>query len=417
MDNSNKTTELSSNVYNEETSIKKWFVPSLTLANFSSNMMDFLVSLFLVDIALTFFGSTNPANVALTSQLITISNLVSVIAGLLISALCLKLNHKYLLMTGILCISIGAIGCYLSSNFLFLQIFYPFDGIGTIIIGAMAYTLVGEHLNIEGRGKAIGWIIAGSSLSGLFGSIIINRFFGYPLGWKSFMILYVLPLSLIALTFVFFNVLSKKTQKPFADWQLLKKSYKQIFARKASTACLVGNLFRYTGAIWQIFAVAFIRTKFNVPTDIAATIVLAGMIGLVSGMVLGGYAVNKVGRKRLLVASTFSVCFIIIPVVFVPELWMAITLYMLAGIIGGLSFSTNINFTLEQTPKARGTMMSINSSFVYLGSAMGAAIGGTVLALFGYQILAFTLVALDFTAALIFALFSKEPCQQEILKI
>jgi predicted MFS family arabinose efflux permease len=317
-------------------------------------------------------------------------------------------------MTGILCISIGSIGCYLSSNFLFLQIFYPFDGIGTIIIGAMAYTLVGEHLDIKRRGKAIGWIIAGSSLSGLFGSIIINRFFGYPLGWKSFMIFYVLPLSLIALTLVFFNVPSKKTQKSFADWQLLKKAYKQIFSRKASIACLVGNLFRYTGAIWQIFAVAFIRTKFNVPTDIAAIIVLAGMIGLVSGMVLGGYAVNKVGRKRLLVASTFSVCFIIIPVVFVPELWMAITLYMLAGIIGGLSFSTNINFTLEQTPKARGTMMSINSSFVYLGSAMGAAIGGTVLALFGYQILAFTLVALDFTAALIFALFSKEPCQQEI---
>jgi hypothetical protein len=45
---------------------------------------------------------------------------------------------------------------------------------------------------------------------------------------------------------------------------------------------------------------------------------------------------------------------------------------------------------------------------------MGAATDSTVLALFGYQILDFTLVTLDFSAALIFALFSKEPCQKKL---
>ncbi len=393
------------------TGFRGWFVRSLTLANFSTNMMDFLVSLFLVDIALTFFGSKDPVYVAYSSQLVTISNLVSVAVGLVLSGLCLKFRYKTLLMGGILCISVGAIGVSLAQDFVSLQFFYPFDGIGTILIGAMAYTLAGEYLPIERRSKAIGWIIAGSSLSGLIGSIVINQFFGHSLGWKSFMIVYVLPISLLALLFVYINVPSQKVSVPKLNREKLGSSFKQVFWRRSSGSCLVGNLIRYTGAIWQIFAVAFIRTKFDLSTSTGAIIVLAGMIGLVGGMLTGGYIVNRIGRQRLLVISTLGVCLVILPITFMPEAWMAILLYMMGGIIGGLSFSTNINFTIEQTPQARGTMMSINSAFIYLGTAIGAASGGLVLALFGYQILTFFLVGLDFAAALIFAFVSKDPCK------
>jgi DHA1 family inner membrane transport protein len=411
MDNPSQRDELSEDS-NKKASTQKGIIGSLTLANFSTNMMDFLVSLFLVDIAFTFFHSTSPGSVALVSQLITISNLVSVAVGLSISALCLRFRFKSLLMAGLLCISLGAVGCFSASNFFFLQIVYSFDGIGTILVGAMAYTLAGELVDLEKRGRAIGWVIAGSSLSGLVGSIVINSFFGDVLGWKGFMLLYVLPISLFAFALVYFYVPSRQNSSTLFDKQRFKVSFKQVFARQTSTACLIGNLVRYTGGIWQIFAVAFIRTKFDLPITTGATMILFGMIGLVFGMVLAGYLVNRVGRKRLLVLSTLGVCGVILPIVFVPEVWMAIFLYMLGGLVGGLSFSTDINFTLEQTPRARGTMMSINSAFVYLGSAIGAALGGFVLALFGYEILAFTLVGLDFTAALIFAFFTKEPCKK-----
>ncbi len=385
-------------------------VGSLTLANFSTNMMDFHL-LFLVDIAFTFFKSTSPGSVALVSQLITISNLVSVAVGLSISALCLRFRFKSLLMAGLLCISLGAVGCFLASNFFFLQIVYPFDGIGTILVGAMAYTLAGEHVTLEKRGRAIGWIIAGSSLSGLVGSIVINCFFGDVLGWKGFMLLYVLPISLFALALVYIYVPSRQNSITLFDKQRFRVSFKQVFGRQTSTACLIGNLVRYTGGIWQIFAVAFIRTKFDLPITTGAIMILFGMIGLVFGMVLAGYLVNRVGRKRLLVLSTFGLCGIILPIVIVPEVWMAIFLYMLGGLVGGLSFSTDINFTLEQTPGARGTMMSINSAFVLLGSAIGAAGGFCSCFVWVSKSLAFTLVGLDFTAALIFAFFTKEPCK------
>jgi MFS family permease len=209
---------------------------------------------------------------------------------------------------------------------------------------------------------------------------------------------------------VYRSVPSKQIINLNLNRESLASSYKKVLLRRSSGSCLIGNLFRYTGAIWQIFAVAFIRTKFDLPTSIGAIIVLAGMIGLVGGMVGGGHIVNRVGRQRLLVISTLGVCIVILPITFVPQAWMAILLYMLGGIVGGLSFCTNINFTLEQTPEARGTMMSLNSAFVYLGTAIGAAVGGFVLALFGYQILTFFLVGLDFTALLIFAFISKEPC-------
>ncbi|MGD6810777.1 MAG: MFS transporter [Candidatus Bathyarchaeia archaeon] len=390
---------------------EKAFLSSLTLANFSTNMMDFLMSVFLIDIAITFLGTSSNANVATMSRLVTVSNMVSLAAGLILGVLCLKIKHKYLLMTGLSCIAIGAVGCFFATNMWTLQIFYLFDGIGTVLISSMAYTLIGEYLPNSKRGTALGYVMAGAPISGLIGSFMISLFFGAETGWRTFMIAYVFPIAIIALIVAFFKIPQHPKQAVSTN------SYSSItqtvntptIPKKNVFACLIGNLFRYMASAWQVFAISFVRTKFDLTAGSGAIMILIGNIGLILGMLTAGKLANKFGRKKVVVMSTFCLAFIFIAYTIAESFPIATAVWMVSGIVGGLSFSSDINFTLGQMPKARGTLMSINSGFIYLGFAVGSAIGGVILASYGYQITGFIFASFLFAASTIFLVSAKEP--------
>jgi predicted MFS family arabinose efflux permease len=160
---------------------------------------------------------------------------------------------------------------------------------------------------------------------------------------------------------------------------------------------------------WQVFAIALVRTQFNLTADIGATIVLVGNVGLVMGMMTAGKLANIIRRKKLVVISTFCLGFLFLAFLSADSLFMATAVWLACGVIGGLSFSSDINFTLEQMPKARGTLMSVNGACIYLGFALGSAIGSFVLASYGYHIAGFTFAMFLFAASIIFLLFTKEP--------
>jgi predicted MFS family arabinose efflux permease len=119
------------------------FVFSLALAFFGTYMLDVLASLLLVDLAKTFMGDASLPLVAVVSQIVTISGIAAVITGVLNGFFSVKFSHRKLLLIGALCIVIGTVGCFLAPNLLFLAIFYPLDGVGTIIVGAWLSRLSG----------------------------------------------------------------------------------------------------------------------------------------------------------------------------------------------------------------------------------------------------------------------------------
>ncbi len=133
-------------------------VSSLTVAFVSAWLLESLTGIFLIDVTITFFGSSDPVSIATVSQLVTISSVTSVAFGFLLGALSVRLSYKKLLFFGVLAITTGILGCFLAPNFSVMQIFYPVEGIGTVAVGSMVFAIVGESLILSKRGKAAGWI-------------------------------------------------------------------------------------------------------------------------------------------------------------------------------------------------------------------------------------------------------------------
>lgn len=396
----------------EKSSAGRLFVPVLFLAFFSTWIIESLTRVFLIDVTATFFGSPNPVSIATTGQLVTISGAVSVVFGVLLGVLSVRYNLKNLLLLGVLCVTLGTVGCLLAPNFLFMQIFYPVEGIGTVMVSSMAFALVGEFLILSKRPKATGWIIAGASLAGLASSLVISLFFSGAGGWRSYLTWFALPISLVSLAAVYFGVPSYQKPRRTVGKEAYLSSFKQVFLKRSAAGCLMGGMFRQAIIGYgSVYSATFFRDQFGLSLASAALFVL-GFLALVSlGSILGGHLVNRVGRKRLLVATLVISSPALVPVAFVPNLWIAMTLTYSFFFIFSMSNSPSVSLTLEQAPESRGTMMSMLEIFVTLGLALGAALGGAALVLSGWTGLILTFAALELIAAATFFFLTKDPCR------
>jgi predicted MFS family arabinose efflux permease len=395
-----------------KTSPGKLFVPSLVLAFFSTWTIESLTGVFLIDVATTFFGSSNSVTIATTGQLVTISSVVSVVFAVLLGFLSVRYSHKGLLLMGSLSVTLGTLGCFFAPDFLFMQFFFPIEGIGTTVIGAMAFTLVGEFLVLSKRPKAIGWILAGSSLSSILGSLVIGLFFSGTAGWRSYLFWFALPISLVSLIAVYFAVPSAPQNPKTAGREAYLSSFKHIFLNKSAAGCLIGVMFRQAGLVWvTVYSATFFRTQFGLSLASAALLGLIGGVLFALSEIVGGYLVHRVGRKRQLVATLVISSPLLMLIAFVPNLWIVLILTWIGGFIYGMNFPANTSLILEQAPESRGTMMSMSTIFVTFGTGLGAAIGGAALILSGWIGLIFTFAAMQLIAAAVFFFLTKDPCR------
>ena len=353
-----------------ERAFGKKFIAALALAFFGTSMLDVLSSLFLVNLSKTFFGSSSLPTIAIVSQIVTISSIASVVFGVLNGFLSLRIDHKKLLLFGALCIVIGATGCYFASNFLMLQIFYPFDGIGTIVVGSMAFTLIGETIPLEKRAKAVGWVTG----SAIFSTAIGFAVAGYVAasGWRSYLLWYVLPVSIVALAAAYLLVPSQHKQ---TNTQTYKGSFKEILYNKSAIACLIGYMFITASGVWSFYAATFWQKQFSITIQNVAIITVAVVLVYAFGGVLGGRLVGKVGRKPLVVSTWLLRGILIIAIVFMPTFISALIMSVIATLVGGFAMTAGHNLNLEQAQNAKGTMMSLGAVFGSIGASLGVSMG------------------------------------------
>jgi MFS family permease len=382
------------------------FVFSLALAFFGTSMLDVLSSLFLVDLAKTYFGSSNLVYLAIVSQIVTISSIAAIVFGVLNGFLSVRVKHRTLLLFGALCIVIGAVGCLWAPSLLFLSIFYPFDGIGTIVVGAMAFTLIGESLPLEKRAISIGVVTSSGILSTAIGFAIAG--YGASIGgYHSYLSWYVLPVSLVALIITYFFV-PKNLQQIAVQKQSFSESFKQVFLNRSAAVCLIGNMFLAAAGMWSFFAATFWRKYYSLPLEVVAWITVAVVLVYALGGFMGGRLVNRFGRKRFVVYNWFTRGVLIAAIAFMPNIYGALLMSFVATLIGGFAVTGATSLIVEQAPKSRGTMMSMNGVFGSIGITIGTACGGIALTQ-GFQVLGLTLGIFAVISALIILFIAKEP--------
>lgn len=389
----------------EMQSSSRLVLPALMLARFATQPSGLITGLLLIEI-----GNTFGTQVGITGQIRAISSTIALIFALLMGMLSVRFRKKSLLMIGLLCYVVSALGCSIAPNFNMMILTFSLSGIGMATVRPMASALAGEHIPLERRAKAIGWILAGGSISYLVGAPVISYIEGIG-DWRMTFLGFMFPVSLLTMVVAYVGIPTKneKMSVMSGDWEFLE-GFKRVFYSMSAVACLLGaSLGMATWTATLTYSVSFFRQRFLISTGWASLIISGLALCFTLGSLSSGYLINIFGRKRFTIISTFLLGVFTIVYLNLGVLWVSLALALLSCVLAGMRSSASDNLTLEQLPEFRGTMMSISSAASSLGSTLGAGIGGMVLTMRGYGSLGLSLGSVGLIAAVVYLLFSIDP--------
>jgi predicted MFS family arabinose efflux permease len=390
--------------------ISKRLTAALAVPSMANQISNTVLGLLSADIAITFFGNSQPSSVGITGQLSTVNSIAEVAIALLMGFLVLQFRHKLLYLSGVIIIAISTIGNFLAPTFFWLEVFYALEGIGSMVTIIIASTIIGNMLPVSQKGKAISYFFSAAFIIPILGAFLITSIADIA-GWRYNFLLFALPTAIVGLILILYGVPSK-TEDLSQPKRPALQNFKEVFSSRSAAACLLSQFF-FVGVTIALFTIPFFRAQFNIPRSYTAFILIAASaIYIVSGLATGRI-INRFTAKRLVVLGTFLDGIFIIVLFFAPTLWLALLFDFAHVFVAGMAYTSFGCLVLDQVPKSRGTMISMSKVFTKAGDSIAAAIGGLMLVWFSsYSALGIALGAISMCASAVILLLAKNSALQ-----
>ncbi|APB77851.1 MFS transporter [Paenibacillus peoriae] len=341
----------------------------LALAVFLIGTIEYIITGVIEMIAVDLGVSTSEAGL-----LVTVFALAAAIVAPILIALTINADRKKLLMT--------TLGVFIASNgLMFVDLAYETvlwiriiqgasGGIATVVAMAVATRLVEK----EKRGNAIGIILMGLSSSLVLG-VPMGTFFSEMFGWRVLFVLIGL-LSVLPLLIIYKKVPAiKEEEKVTLRMQL------SILRNPTILMALVITLF-YVGGYSTLFTyiTPFLQATSSLSmTEISGVLFLAGICSFVGSRV-GGQLADAKGSKFTiclgLMLQGATLLLFALAGVNLLVLILVLMIFMLAT--WSISPAQQL-YLVTLAPRNPDIALSVNTSFIQFGFALGSGLGGLVI--------------------------------------
>lgn len=364
---------------NPKTATSKLLEPALVLSRVAAQPHGLITALLLIEIAQTY---NVPVGVA--GQLSSTVSIVSVFMGLLMSLLAIKYSYKSLMLVGLTFYLAAFISSYLAPDFAILLITFSLIGVATSMVNPMASALVGTLLSPDRRAKIIGWFFAGMALCVLFGSPYITYITG-TLGWRANFLLFALPFASAALILVYVGIPGTKTTGSDQSRGSIIHSFREIFVNRSAVSCIVCSMLTEAAmTVTPVFGITYMRQITQLPLSFSWLILVGTSSCFMVGSLSGSRLVERLGRQRLVVLSSFIMGVLTLAYLNVSEPLISVVLLFIVCVVSSMRYTASESLTLEQVPALRGTVMSLNSIALSVGVTIGTGLGGYLLIFYSY---------------------------------
>jgi len=378
----------------------------LALSSFSVCIVTVAFQVLMVDVASSF-----QIQVGTASMVASVGSVSGISFGLLMAVVSMRYDHKLLLVAGLVCNVFAALGYFLAPTFTWLLAANIAVGAGLSIVTAMAYSLIGEFYPLERRGRAIGIMVASTTLSFVIGSSLVGVLSSFY-DWRLVTLILSLP---VALTCLFLSVLfvprgpkvkSLVAKEPFSV------GCKAAFSSISGVAALSVTIFLFCEGAIGYYSVSFFRQQFAVSVAWSSTYFLIANIISAIGGVVAGLLVNRVGRKRLGTLTLIVACILTLTFTLTPTPEFSGFLSVLRYFFSAMAMTAGGSLIIEQLPKFRSTVVSLNAAFMNVGMLVASMLGGFTLNSFGYQALGMVLGGLGLLGTVVWIALVKDPVKQ-----
>jgi predicted MFS family arabinose efflux permease len=278
--------------------------------------------------------------------------------------------------------SAGALLCTLAPSFWTLMVGRVLMGLGAVFTPVAAGVAVGLVAAAQ-RGRALSRTFLGMSLSYVLG-MPLGAWVGLALGWRW-------PLAVVALLALAMALfMSRQLDANVGGEAPAQLPLRQLLGQGDVAITLAFTLLYFT-AIFTVSAyMGPVQMALNPLTATGLSVVLMciGLAG-VAGTLLGGWGSDRLGPRRTLrwLAALMTVMMLVLPW---TQGWLLATV-LVCGLwsLCGFGMMTPQQARLaEQSFSQAPMLMSLNASMVYIGTALGAAVGGWAIPQVGFAQLA-----------------------------
>jgi len=314
------------------------------------------------------------------------------ICGFAFGPLSDKVGRKAMLKWGILAFTVFTLLCGCAWNFWSLFVFRALSGIAAAT-SPQVWASIGDLVPFEKRGRVVGVVTAALSISQILG-VPLGAFVAGAAGWRfSFYALGILGVVITLLIMFAFPVIKNTTAqvtKPAAPSNPIYSLKLVLTNKRAVSGLLVTFFMMFASFGMYSFLGAWLSNSFNMSVSAIGTIIVVvgfgNLIGNLSGGLLGDYFGK--GRVVIIGLTILAVALSVLPYTS-TNISLAIPCIFVWLVSAGASLASLNSIISELVPSLRGTVMSLNSSFMYIGTTIGVIVGGDAINKFGYAGLGF----------------------------
>ncbi len=338
----------------------------LTLISFFVGTSQFIIAGVLDKIA----DSLN-ITVSSVGQLVTVFALASAICTPILTMLISKYSLKKQLLIAIFIFLVGAFLTPLNLGYEILVLARAITGIGTILFVVTAYVLAGQLSGIGKQGSGMSYIALGFSLSQVAG-VPLGRMIANIYDWQ--MIFYIVGvLVFFGSIFIMVTFQEKASQKTPS----IKEQINILKNKKISLSLTVTVFAFITFSAITTFITPLIFSIQKVDEHTIALIFSILGIASVIGSKSGATIADKIGVQKVLLSTMSIVVISLIIMNIFSESFIIFVIMLTIWNISIWMFGPTQGLNLSKmVPTHASILLSLNSSFVQLGFALGAFLGG-----------------------------------------
>jgi len=347
-----------------------WKIYMLTLISFVVGTSQFVIVGTLDKVA-----ASVDVSVATAGQLITVFALGNAIGTPLVMVATSKMDQRKQLLLALTIILLGIIGVIALPGFGLLMASRVLLGIGTGVFVVTAYGIAAKLAAPGRQGGAMANVAMGYSSSLVFG-VPLGRMIASAYDWK----VIFWGIGLFSILAIFAVVRTIPVMESEAAVSLSKRLALLKNPRVALTLGVTFFVF-ISYSMLNTYITPFLTAVMPTMKEKLSMILLAMGIASLIGSKVGGLLADRIGIVRTLVGSmAVHIISLVLLSIISGFGWVLVTLPLLMiWEIAAWTFGPTQNFNLVSlTPEASSIVLSLNSSFVQLGFAAGAGIGGIV---------------------------------------
>lgn len=304
---------------------------------------------------------------------ISFSILAILITAIVLNNFIDNLGFKKVLIAGLVFLSSGALGIFLSKTFIFFIVFYFIYQLGIGILSITIYSIIGGVL-FEEKSRRIMQTSIYYSIGGIIAPLLVSFFVGVKLNWQ--LIFLSLVIIQIMLGIFLISIKIPKIIKPQKNIKNLFSIDKKIIFN--SFFIIIGFMIFLYSAVMDTFFTWFTSyfESLNIQVFTSSLFLALYAMSMFIGLIIKNHLIRKMEEKKLLMWGILLSFVFMLFIFFTRNLIIKNIMLFFYGICITGNFSLMVILSLNLGSKYASSIATYTHAAAYLGSIIFQYVSG-----------------------------------------